>query len=99
MPAGERPREVAVSIVPLEPPSSSWNTAGWASIQVLEQSLRLNAALTAVSMAPNLSGLPFTLLNADGLVRASGRIAGFRAVQWNINDWVGQSRVRVYTVN
>lgn len=99
LPAGERPREVLISIVPLVPPSPTWNTAGWASIQVLEQGLRLNAKLTAVSLAPTLSGLPFTLLDSDGFVRSSGRLAGFRAVQWSIHDWVGRARVRIYNLN
>lgn len=90
-----RPREVAISLEPLNTPEPGWNLAGWACLEHEQDSFRYNCSLTAVGLLPAISGLPYSVLTVDGVTRASGNIVGFRAVRWNIHRWIGPCRVRV----
>lgn len=95
LPAGDRPVEVGLSIVPVSGPKDGWNLAGWACIEHERESFRWCCPMTAVGLLPQNTSLPYTALAADGVTRATGRIQGFRGVRWNIHRWVGPCRVRV----
>jgi len=90
-----RPLDVLVSVVPLTTPQPRWNLAGWACVGTLRESTRVNSQLTAIPLIPDVSGLPYTLLNLSGLELSSGRVLNFRTVRWNLNEWLGKCRVKV----
>ena len=95
LPTGERPVEVGISIVPATAPQPGWNVAGWACIEFERESTRWCCGMTAIGLTPDIAGLPYAALLDSGVTRATGRIQGFRGVRWNIERWVGPSRVRI----
>jgi len=94
-PLTPNPREVCVSIVPLTAPSSNWNLAGYACLRSLDGTGFFVARQTPIPLLSVEGALVWAVLDWDGTMRSGTALTQVYGVYWNINRWVGQSRVRV----
>lgn len=90
-----QPREVMISINPIDAPSATWNLAGYACIRSVDTGIFFVAEQTPIPLLGSDSSPVWTVLADNGLNRSGAALVDVYGVYWNINRWVGKSRVRV----
>lgn len=89
------PREILIAVLPLSEPRASWNLAGYAAVRSADAGTYFFSESTAVPVFQASFGTTYTVMNVAGMNRSGGALEQVHGVQWNLNRWIGQSRVIV----
>jgi len=87
-------RELVLAITPLADPEDTWNLAGWACVVADDGGTPFLGRVVAIPALSVGSDIIYTVLDVTGITRTGSSLPSVRGVYWNINRWIGQSRVR-----
>ena len=90
------PVRVAIEVIPLEAPNETWNLFGFATLEVIDQGKTCFGYQTPIpALVQSVPGSSVFISRAELKPTDFTALSQLRGVHWNINRWVGRSRIKL----